>query len=426
MAFSFLIRNLGLLVHSVLGASCWAAEPELDRLFIGLLKTDERAPIEIAQIQRAEETYRQAFGSVLPAINAIYTRQIQEKPDSSIGSSIFPSTQTTARINATQPLFRGLREYAGLRQAGQVEQAQKATSSWVMSQAYLELSSLYHQWLTLITDQSSLDREIDTNQKRLTEMRSSRNIGKSRAAEVLSMEANLETLLGQKDATEAQVAAVAESIRLITGLLPKSEGLSPIPYEKKLESIEGLLQKMKSREDLAALEKSSLASEEAIWVSRGAHLPSVDLAGNYWFIRPGVLQSVSWDVSLTLSMNIFNGGVIQSQVRSSQATYNAARLQWQRATRAAETEIRNLYRTIEMGIRQVQHLEKSDHLFSSTLKEITRDHRLGLTNVFEVLQSMLQAQQAKRAYSRAKYQLLENQVRLEVLTRQKEIPQLAK
>ncbi|MBL7714143.1 MAG: TolC family protein [Bdellovibrionales bacterium] len=426
MPFAFLILLLGI---SSSDASQEPTASELDRLFVGLLKTDERAPIEVTQVARAEETYRQAIGSVLPTINALYTRQIQEKATNSIGSSIFPSGQTSARLNATQPLFRGLREYAGLRQAGKLEEAQKARSAWVLSQAYLELSSIYHQWLILKSDLTGLDQEIDANQKRLAELKANRKIGKARAAEVLSMEANLETLLAQKNAAEAQTASATETIRLITGLTPEKISSRDLAAQhsppKKMDTLENLLTKMRGRDDLVALEKNSQAAEDAIWVNRGAHLPSVDLSGNYWFQRPGVLQSVSWDASITLSLNIFSGGVIQSQVRAGQAAYSAARLEWQRANRAAETDLRNLYLTIQSGIEQVTHLEKSDRLSQATLAQINQDHRLGLTNLFEVLQSMVQAQQAKRAYHRAKFQLLENQVRLEVLTRQRTVPTLA-
>ena len=69
------------------------------------------------------------------------------------------------------------------------------------------------------------------------------------------------------------------------------------------------------------------AAEEGVNIAWGGHLPTVGLTGDYYFTRPqGYSNGISWDFQFTLTVPIFEGGVIQSQVRAAASQERQAEL----------------------------------------------------------------------------------------------------
>src|SRR3954469_24485024 len=107
-----------LLALTAQGAEHPSAHPvDLAESFVAALARSETVASQNEAIIQQEELYAQAKGGLLPSISAVASYLVQEKPANSVGSTISPSTHPLARLTATQPLFRGFREFAGLRQA---------------------------------------------------------------------------------------------------------------------------------------------------------------------------------------------------------------------------------------------------------------------------------------------------------------------
>src|SRR5947207_9367776 len=94
-----------------------AAALTLDEYFAAALQRSEIVANQIELIRQAEERYNQARSGVLPTVNAVASRFWQD-PVAAGTSSTSPvaNRQSLAALTLSQPVFRGFREFAGLRQ----------------------------------------------------------------------------------------------------------------------------------------------------------------------------------------------------------------------------------------------------------------------------------------------------------------------
>src|SRR5690606_36906156 len=112
------------------------------------------------------------------------------------------------------------------------------------------------------------------------------------------------------------------------GLLPKD-----------LPSITEYMDKLKSRPDLAARRQEIKVSESQIDIAKGGHYPSLDLVTNYYFDRTGVLQTSEWDLALVVSVPLYQGGTVTSQVREAVERKRVAELNSDETLRAARRDL---------------------------------------------------------------------------------------
>ena len=150
----------------------------------------------------ASERVSQSKGALMPSIvgSALFARQ--DSPGagaSATASNISPETQSTIKIGAVQPLFRGLKEFAALRQSNRYLEAGELNQEQARIQLYSAVIQNFYQVLFLTKDLQNLLTEIDVNQKRLKELNDFRKIGRSRASEVLMLQANIASIDVQEE-----------------------------------------------------------------------------------------------------------------------------------------------------------------------------------------------------------------------------------
>lgn len=422
--------NLGLrctIFATLFATAAWTAPTpivSLDDSFAAALKRSETISIQDELFIQAEERYVQARGAILPTITGFAFHLRQEQPTSAVGTSISPSGQTAARINATQPIFRGFREFAALRQQNKLVDVQRADRDRAALTLYNDVTASFYQVLALETDLRNFATEIEVNQKRQEEIKQLTRVGRSRANEQLTIEANIASLQAQIAMTRGQLAAAREVYAFLTGLSAQTALQEPkdATIPKELEPVQKFLSSVSNRPDLKSFQRIVEAVEESIAVARGAHLPSIDLTGNYWFTRPGVLEGVHWDAQIALSLPIFNGGAIQSQVRQAHSSLRQNELALQQARRRADQEVKALHETVQADLAQLKQLSRAVDLSQKSYVQQLSDYRLGLVTNVEVLQVLNAAALAKRANDRSKLQLRADLIRLDSASGRKKIP----
>ena len=365
------------------------------------LKRSEDLQIQEEQVIQAEERLSQSKGAFFPSINGIATWQ---KQDDSATFATSPSTQNTMRLNAIQPLFKGLRDFAQLKQQKKSLISTEHLRDQARTQLFLDVSTAYYQLMILFHDVSIFKNQIEVNQKRLIELRNYRKIGRSRVSDVLALESNIALLEASIESSNAQLESAWSAFSFLTGMnsRPQLEDHENIP--EKLGALGDYLSKVNSRPDVKASEEMMLASEEGIGFARGGHLPSLDLLGNYYFNRPGVLSPVKWDVQLALTFPIFQGGIVQSQVRQASSIHQQAELQFEKVKRAASEQVELLFRQVNIEKSQQEKQDKASLLAQKNYEAQLKDSRLGLATNIDVLTSLASAQESQRLSNRIQYQ----------------------
>jgi outer membrane protein len=413
---------------------------DLNQCFQAALGRSEVLASQQELVNQTEERIKQATGALLPTVAGFASRRWQETVQSATGGSFYPPIQDQAYINVSQPLFRGLREYATRSQAKGQNRAENEALHQAEITLYRDVSQAFFTVLSLERDLANLESQTALYGKRVGEIKDRIRIGRSRLSERLTVESAEAGLRAQIEATRGQIGVARELLAFQTGLAkdisltdvtsgvgtPSAPGdtvASSGPNGKPAKQVktsawtprklEDYLARLEERPDVKTGKERVVAAEEGIPIARGGHLPSLDLGGNYYFTRPGVLADSHWDVTLALSVPIFSGGVVQSQVRTAASVQSQAELALARTRRLAEQEVRSFYETVQADLGQLKVLEQAAKISESNYNEQSREYRYGLVTNLDVLQALTAFQESQRALDRARFTFRNDQERLE-------------
>jgi len=385
----------------------WGAGPlSLSECYRSALKRSETFGIQEQLLVQATELETQARAALYPELSANATFLRQQQPVPTVARE-----QNTVKLTGTQPLFRGLREFAAIRQRGALSASQAALVADAARQLFYDVADAFYDVLALQADGVNFGNELEIARKRLKELEGFRRVGRSRASDVLSQRANIANLEAQLEATRAQLKIQRDVLAFLTGL----ESDTPLRDVEKAPSaairLEGYLGGVAARSDLVAASYALRAAEASVSVARGLHWPTADLVGNYYFERPASL--VKWDVSLVLSLPLFQGGATQSQVRQAVAVQEQVTLQESRARRLAEQEVRRFFERVSSGRVQLEKLSEYADLARQNHEAIRRDYSNGLVTNLDVLQATTTWQIAQRSKERQAFAVLDDFVKLQ-------------
>ena len=421
---------LGLVIGSAdIGTTSAAEKPSTDALtleqyFAAAMRRSEVVATQTELIHQAEEHYSQSSGSLLPTVSGVASYTWQDPiPAGELATSNSPNRQHLAKITATQPLFRGFREFAGVRQSKALLGAQNEDYQNARVQLFKDVAQNFYNVLTIEQDLKNLDDQIKQNLTREKELNDRVRIGRSRIGEVLSVQTAISTLRAQIEQLQGQLKTAREVLAFLSGL----DAATPLRDSDEpgavLEPLESYLAQVDMRPDVKASRARTTAAQENVSVTRGAHLPSLDLNANRYLERTGSLQDSTWDVQLVLSIPIYSGGVFQSRVREADSQRTQAELGASQIRRQAEQEIRSVYQSVGFDRAQLSALETATDAARKNYEAQLRDYRLGLVTNLDVLQALTTYQENLRALDRARYATKLDYIRLQAAAMRRPAPQ---
>lgn len=375
----------------------------LEDYFTAALQRSESTEIQLEQVHQAEENYKQADSALLPTINGVasITRQDPLPP----GSPSSPSNldqQNLSRITLSQPLFRGMREYAALRQTSNLLSAQKQDYHYAEMLLYRDVLQNFYNILILEGDIANYREEIRLNQERENEIRERVRIGRSRESELLNLQSTISTLLATVRQLRGQLSVAREALDFLSGLDANTPLRDVTRIPDKLPPLQRFLASIENRADVNAAKQRLLAATEGQAIARGEHYPSLDLNANYYLERPGYLNGSRWDVQLQLTVPLYAGGSVQSKVRQANSQHRQAELQQSQVVRQAEQEIRSNYQNLTLTLAQEQALKDATIAAKKSYAAQQHEYGLGLVSNLEVIQALTAYQKNQRAQTRAR------------------------
>ena len=388
-----------------------AAALTLDDYYAAALKRSEVVATQSELIRQAEERYRQAGASRLPTVDAIATRTRLD--DGATDATANPTRQRNSRLSATQPLFRGFREFATVRQTQALLGAQGEDYRGARAQLFKDVAQNFYDVLTLEQDLANLDGQIRQHQQREKELDDRVRIGRSRVGEVLTVQATVGTLRAQVESRRAELAAAREAFAFLSGLPVATPLHDTETVPENPAALDEHLARLELRPDVKAARQRLTAAQENVAVARGAHLPSLDLVANRYLERTGSLRDVEWDVQLALTLPLYAGGGTQSRVREAASQGTQAELNASQVRRQAEQEIRALHQAVTLDRSQLDALEKATEAARKNYEAQRHDYRLGLVTNLDALQALTAFQENQRALDRARYAAKLNHLRLQ-------------
>ncbi len=372
---------------------------------ISLKEAFEAARLNMENLKRAEalkgaasERMARARGTMLPTLAGVGNDTHIDKPQTRAGAtSAFTLThQYSVGLRLTQPLLRGgaLSAYQYAQEDQLLAQFQKDASELNLYQ--LVINSYYNLMIAHFDDEN-LKELMRLSENRVKELRSRTSVGRSRKGELVQAEAQLLTAVTQLKQGDINLISAQRTFEYYTGL--QAGELSPLNLmPNDPGGLPMLLEKLKSRPDIQVALQNVKLREKQVAIAKGAYLPSVDLVGNYYFDRTGILQTSKWDAGIQFTVPIFESGRSVSAVRESVENKKVAEYDSQQTLRVAERDLMITYQNFEAMVQQLQSMKDALQKAEEGYKLNLRDYSYGQATNLDVLQSLNLFIETKRSY----------------------------
>lgn len=346
-------------------------------------------------LQREEQKNR-AKAALLPSVNGFATYTRIDPPQAAGGSPFLLTKQYSVGVRLTQPLIRG-----GVMGALDVARdnillAQFQKDATELNLYQLVINSYYNLKISQV-DLKNLQSYLKYSKDRVAEIRGRTKIGRSRRGELVEAEAQFHLVEAQYQQALIELEQIEKQYEFLTQMKPSEvPDLAPVP--KKTDSLDFYMSKLKSRPDIMAAMQQVKASEHLVSVSKGGHYPSVDLVGNYYIDRTGILATSEWDAGIVVSVPFYQGGAVSAATREAAATKRIAELTSKETLRAAERELTILYQNYQQIQQQLKAQEAAVKKSEEAYRLNNKDYQNGLVTNLDVLQTLNVYIQNKRSF----------------------------
>jgi outer membrane protein len=390
------------------------------------LKADPRLAAARLDYEASEHAKRAARAALFPTVRAEVERtqerqNILSSQNAVIGAGISSFPIEVMSLTITQPLFRvGAAERLdqaeiSRRQAGVQQAAAQQNLMVRVATAYLGVLAAQDNLEYATAERVAVGRQLQ-----LAEERVSRGL-----ATVVNLH-DAKSRFAQTEAQEVEARNALEdsqqAIREMAGALPKSyvrvrtdfPAVSPEPA-----AMESWVETALSRN--LGLEARQLAAEVAaqeVRRQRGAYWPTLDLVATHANRKQGGTlfgggsHVETTDLSLRMSMPIFEGGLTNALTDEAVVRHRRALEEVEQERRAVERQTRSAYLGVVGAISRVKALQQGVASQEAALKGKQESFRAGILTLLAVLDSERDLYLSLRDFARARYDYLLNRLRL--------------
>jgi len=419
-----------------------------------LLAVYERALQNDPQLKEAEatrlaslESKPQAIAALLPQISGSGTiSQERDKGQSNQteevqanGQNFVESFPFNGRVNTTthkygvdlsQNLFNWDNWVALKRADAQVAQAE-ADYQAAQQDLIARVAQRYFDVLAAEDDLDAQRANLESVNRQLEQAETRYNVGLIAVTDVEEARAAHDSGAAAVIASKRALASAHELLREITGdaFDYLARPIEPFELSTPDPSSEDRWVEMALQQNLS-LVSSRLAADiarENVSAARGGHFPSLDLVasryknsvgGDYINANGTPYGSTSLDqyqnvIGIQLSVPIYSGGMVSSQVRQAVYQHRAAKERVERVARQTEHDARDAYLGVLSEISHVRALRRALESNSIALQATESGYEAGTRTAVDVLSSRRQWIQAQTDYSRSRYDYMVNMVKLQ-------------
>ncbi len=387
-------------------ASASSAPLTLQDVFQSAQKQSEALQIQQTREAQVQEKWVQNRGMLLPTVQVLSSYQYQDlKSQASLLNS---------RVNMTQPIFHGFGEWAALRAADADREAQGYLSKQAVLMLYQQVAQAFFSVLAAEKELKNLEELLKLTQQRQAELQQRLKVGRSRKGDLLATQTQEAQLMAQKTGALGDLERARTQLAMLTGVSSDFQiSLSgPNPYS--VSRVEEFLGQLEERPDVLSGKFAVISAEESQSIARAGHYPGLDFGANYYLKRQSAFwQNVKWDLALSLSIPLFQGGVVSSKVREAAERQREKEWMLAQTRRQAERDIRSAFQAWKASVDQEKNLKQAVDLAERNYQEQTHDYRLGLVTYLELITAMNTLQETRRAYDRTQIQSWNHRAMLE-------------
>ncbi|VBB08933.1 outer membrane efflux protein [Lucifera butyrica] len=304
--------------------------------------------------------------------------------------------------------------YSGKKLEGEIDEANLA-----LKEADLDVAVAKQQLkLDVITDyfnvleyrnEAAVDQAtVDNYKEHLDLVNAKFDIGMVAKTDVLTSQVDLadaqDTLIQAQNSYHNAVATLNNAIGLSHGteLVLKDE----FKYEKYPLTLEQCLQYAEEhRPEIAQYEAKVTSAKDAIQVAKSGYLPTVDLTAEQgWYDShlPGAKNS-NWLVKLTTSINLFDTGLTDSQVKQAQHNVDMVSDQAKQERDSILLNVRQYYLSMGEAEKRIETSKVSVNQAEENLRIEKERYKVGVDTNLDLRDAVLSLDSAKKTAIKALY-----------------------
>jgi outer membrane protein len=333
-------------------------------------------------------------------------------------------------VDLSQNLFRWQNWVALQRADAQVAQAE-ADYQAAQQDLIARVAQRYFDVLAAEDDLDAQRANVESVNRQLEQAERRYQVGLIAVTDVEEARAAHDSGAAAVIASKRQLASAQEFLREITGDVFDylARPIEPLELATPDPSSEDRWVDMALQQNLS-LVSSRLAADiarENVSSARGGHFPSLDLVasryknsvgGDYINANNTPYGSTSLDqyqnvIGIQLSVPIYSGGMVASQVRQAVYQHRAAKERVERVARQTEHDARDAYLGVLSEISHVSSLRRALESNTVALNATESGYEAGTRTAVDVLASRRLWIQAQTDYSRSRYDYMVNMVKLQ-------------
>ena len=310
-----------------------------------------------------------------------------------------PIDNYAGRLSTIWPLYDSGQTWHGVRQA---ELGQKETNLEMTRrrQQVIALTVFTYVGLLMAEENLAIVRQtLATAKANLKLVKSRYESGFVVKSDLLRTQVHIANLEQQQLQAASQVEIARAELNAAMGVAIDSEfGLI-----SRLESGEEITEPLErwinialdQRADLKQIDFQQSIAEEEIKKSRAAHLPSLNLAGNYEVNTEDFNESAdNYSVGAVLKFNIFSGNRTSAKVREAKAALRQIQAVRRKLKQRVLVETRQAYLHADSAWRRIQVARAAVAQAEEALRIVRNRYKNGLFTIVDLLNSELALQQA--------------------------------
>lgn len=371
----------------------------------GVLATNNSLSAHSELIEKSNISEQTAYAPFWPSLSWNNSWQWQESGSSVLAANISPSNQFLSRFTLSYNLFRGFRDHAQLSARTHEHAsllAQRAGKFWDVSVSSLDA---FRQVSQVDSDLEELTQEILSLKLRYDEIQRRVKEGQARLSDALALESSLLSAQAQRDASVLERRLLERQLSASLGVeVPNDSPIISLISESVPEIVEAKELDSNKRPEIVAKLEELQAVDSRLTAASSGHWPTVDLVSNAYVDRPGVLESVSWDIALQVQLPIFNGFMVYNQRREALQDLKIAELVTEDLSTHWKVEREQLVEQLAHVPEQINAMSSSVKILSRRVDQLDRDRRSGLATLSDVLMATTTLSQQKRTLGRLRVQ----------------------
>lgn len=332
-------------------------------------------------------------------------------------------------VTLSQAIFNGA-ALAALKEAGSTIQAASAGLAYAEQDLALRVAKAYFAVLEAQAQEAVAAKQTKLLQSIYEQTEATLRIGTGDIISVREARARLDSAKADEIQAQNATAIARKELERLThqpvgqlAPLRNYQALGPQPDDMQA----WVAATLKSQPQILQAEAETQTAQDEVEVQRRARWPKLDLQGIAQHVHgnpfPGFTENQA-GVSLNLSMPIFEGGQISSQVQKAEAQSMATADHLGSVRDAAQLRVESAFLDLKNSVAQLKAAKEAVQSAKISLEGTRKGYEVGTRSIIDLLQTATDYARAEQQYNVAYYRQITARIALKAASGQLDLADL--